>query len=409
MARAIERIERDIAELSATIEKIADELDKAYQIYLTMLGKAVQQQLTLAVFHLCTQGYPEKFLSLSLNQRQQLQQGIRKLGQQTINRLLGISENPEDTETEITSTDITSTDITSMLDPGFLEGDDIFPPKGKVIRIVEVNANGEGDDWSEIASQIEKVLRQEGNLEKVLQQQGNIQLVADEDDDDDDNEEENDDDDNEEENDNNNELKAEKEKDKKYIDEIGITGEEISEILSETSIKNPQPLPKKRLGGVSPRIPKKPNTSNPLELLIWQKNVERAVSLIVKITSKQGNDLLQESGILPKKLPDPILDLAAATSDIGEASSGPPNVLNLVVEVDGEGKSPQSRLKQVMAINLRLGEIEFADTLLCANRQQIRNIVGKLSKQAREYHKKQRERSIAEAEAVWRSTWSEDN
>jgi hypothetical protein len=401
MARAIERIERDIAELSATIEKIADELDNAYQNYLTMLGQSVGQQLTMAVFHLCTQGYPEKFLNLSPNQRQQLQQGIRKLGQQTINRLLGISDNPEDAETEANSIFDSRFFDSGLVDSGLIDGDDIFPPKGKVIRIVEVNSNGEGDDWSEIASQIEKVLRQEGNLEKVLQQPGNIQL-------DDDNDDEDDDDDDEEEDNNNDELETEKQEDKKSINQIGITGEETSEIESDTSIKIPQPLPKKRLGGISPRIPKKPTTSNPLELLVWQKNVERAVSLIVKLTSKQGNDLLQESGILPKKLPEPILDLAAATSDIGEASSGPPNVLNLVVEVDGEGKSSPSRLKQVMAVNLRLGEIEFADTLLSANRQQIRNIVGKLSKQAREYQKKQRERSIAEAEAVWRSTWSDD-
>ncbi|MDP5338264.1 MAG: hypothetical protein NWQ28_06775, partial [Nodularia sp. (in: cyanobacteria)] len=77
MARAIELIERDIAALQEAIRAIAAELHNAYASYLTTLGQAVRKQLILASYHLCTQGYPENFLKLSLNQRQKLQQGIR--------------------------------------------------------------------------------------------------------------------------------------------------------------------------------------------------------------------------------------------------------------------------------------------------------------------------------------------
>ncbi len=83
MARAIEQIEREIAGLEKAISAIAVELQSAYAKYLTTLGQAVRKQLILASYYLCTQGYPENFLSFSLNQRQQLQHAIRKLGQQT--------------------------------------------------------------------------------------------------------------------------------------------------------------------------------------------------------------------------------------------------------------------------------------------------------------------------------------
>ncbi|MEO0686034.1 MAG: hypothetical protein AAFY76_13590, partial [Cyanobacteria bacterium J06649_11] len=72
MARPIERIEQDIVELEKTIKVIAQQLQNAYTSYLEVLGQALRQQLILASYHLCTQGYPESFLKLSLSQRQKL-------------------------------------------------------------------------------------------------------------------------------------------------------------------------------------------------------------------------------------------------------------------------------------------------------------------------------------------------
>ncbi|MHC5831391.1 MAG: hypothetical protein ACYT04_89355, partial [Nostoc sp.] len=66
-----------------------------------------------------------------------------------------------------------------------------------------------------------------------------------------------------------------------------------------------------------------------------------------------------------------------------------------------------SGLTQIMAINLRLGEIEFADVTLSSERRQIRSILVQLNKLGREYQKTHRERAIAEAEAAWRASWFE--
>ncbi|MEH2162242.1 MAG: hypothetical protein V7K38_14650 [Nostoc sp.] len=278
MARAIERIERDIAATKEAIGAIALELQNAYASYLNTLGLAVRKQLILASYHLCTQGYPENFLHLSLNQRQQLQQAVRKLGHLAAEQLLACIKSD---------------------DAGVNKGDD----------------------------------EDEGNKE--------------------------------------------------------VTSSE----LLDTS--NSQPL--------------SADTSNPIELAKWQQNLEEVTQEILKKLSHDANLLLQKSGVLPKKLPEPILAAAAAAASeaSAEAMPGPPNLLNLVIEIENEQQSEDSGLTQIMAINLRLGEIEFADVALSSERRQIRSILVQLNKLGREYQKKHRERAIAEAEAAWRASWFE--
>lgn len=84
----VEQIDKDIAVIAEAVRAIATELESSYISYLTALGQAVAKQLMLATYQLCTQAYPQKFVSLSLNERQQLQQKIRKLGQEAAERLL---------------------------------------------------------------------------------------------------------------------------------------------------------------------------------------------------------------------------------------------------------------------------------------------------------------------------------
>lgn len=280
MARAIERIERDIAAIKEAIRAIAVELQNAYASYLTTLGLAVRKQLILASYHLCTQGYPENFLNLSLNQRQQLQQAIRNLGQVAGEKLLAC------------------------------------------IKSEEVGGD-EGDEG----------------------------------------------------------------------DEEVISSFSLSSGLLDTS--NSQSFTA--------------DTSNPIELVKWQQNLEEVTQEILKKLSHDANVLIQKSGVLPKKLPEPILAAAAAAASeaSGEVMPGPPNLLNLVIEIENEQQSEDSGLTQVMAINLRLGEIEFADVALSSERRQIRSILVQLNKLGREYQKKHRERAIAEAEAAWRASWFE--
>ncbi len=232
---------------------------------------------------MCTQGYPDEFLNLSLNQRQKLQQGIRQLSQKAGKELISYIQPPEVTQIE---------------------------------AIIEIEEEEETEKENE------------ENEEQEQEQ------------------------------------------------------------------------------------PKALDPSNPIELIEWQQDLEEAIQETLKKVSQAANILIQKTGVLPKKLPEPILVAATAAAASSEGSSNmipsPPNLLNLVIEISDEEDSEDSSLTQIMAIHLRLGEIEFADAILLSERKGIRNILMQLNKLGREYQKRQRELKIAEAEAAWRASWFED-
>ncbi|MDP5016247.1 hypothetical protein FJR11_05985 [Anabaena sp. UHCC 0187] len=302
MARAIERIEKDITDLKEAISAIAQELNLAYTKYINILGSALQKQLILASYYLCTQEYPDEFLKLSLNQRQKLQQGIRKLSQQAAKELINYIQPPEVTETE---------------------------------TVVDAEKQAEKEEKTE------------------------------------------------EENEENTEKLEEKE-------------EQQQEQQQEQQEQQPKAL----------------DPSNPIELVEWQQDLEEEIQETLQKVSQAVNILIQKTGVLPKKLPEPILAAATAAAASSEGSSNmipsPPNLLNLVIEISDEEDSEDSSLTQIVAIHLRLGEIEFAETTLLSERKGISNILMRLNKLGREYQKRQRELKISEAEAAWRASWFED-
>ena len=140
------------------------------------------------------------------------------------------------------------------------------------------------------------------------------------------------------------------------------------------------------------------------------KPSEKAIAHTLKTLSSKTNSVLQKAEILPNNLPlAPLLEAATSASDDGSEmmSGSSPNLLNLLIETDSDSESPESHVTHIIAIHLRLIEIEFADTTVRAKRNQIRSISGKVGKLEREYQKKQRERDVAQAEAAWRASWFE--
>ena len=100
MARTIQQIQQDLQTLEEKVAEFARELKSLYSKYLDQLGQSTGQQLILASYQLCTQIYPESFLRLSLNQRQQLQQSLRSLGNDIKSSWLDSLENSERVEEE---------------------------------------------------------------------------------------------------------------------------------------------------------------------------------------------------------------------------------------------------------------------------------------------------------------------
>ena len=293
MARAIEQIERDMQALERAANKLFAELNSAYTNYCQALGQATRQQLILASYQVCTQGYPKQFLSLSINQRQQLQRAIRQLGQKAAERLLELLKNLAETEQVLAD-------------------------------------NIQIDEESAIAA-----IEQE--LVEVREQ---ITLTPD--------------------------------------------------FQLQTS-----------------EFPTTP--SNPLELVQWQQTLERAIAQVLKTLSLDTNQLLQKSGILPQKLPAPLLEAATAVSETtGEMTTEAPNVMSLLIETENPHESQEVGVTQLIAIQLRLSEVEFADTNVRTARNQVRQLESNLVSLGREYQKRQQERTIAEAEAAWRASWFEE-
>ncbi len=94
MVRTVERIDRELAELDQAIAHLGDEFYSTYQNYLSVFGQALRQQFIRAAHHICTQVYPQTFLNLSFTQRQNLQQKLVALVQQTQDTLLTSMTHP---------------------------------------------------------------------------------------------------------------------------------------------------------------------------------------------------------------------------------------------------------------------------------------------------------------------------
>ncbi|MEG5163314.1 hypothetical protein QUB37_23285 [Microcoleus sp. AT3-A2] len=310
MVRPKERIEQDLAGLEEALAALNLEFRSTYEGYLTALGQAVRQQLTLACYHLCTQAVPESFLNLSFEGRQKMQQSVKALAAASEEKL--------------------------------------------------------------------RSLVTESVADEEIEEEEEEEEEEDEDDFDEEEEEEEDESDD----------KEEDEKEKTPVSAINYL----------FSLANYQ----------------LPSANSPESLARWQNSIEKSIVHILKLLSRDTNRLLQQSGILPSQLPEPVLEAASQAESSGDSVAGPPNLLNLIIETDASSASRKlaenlgSRALHITAIKLRLSEIEFADAETSAWRQQIRNLSVKLNSLGRDYQKKQRELAVVEAESAWRSSWFED-
>jgi hypothetical protein len=80
---AVEHLAQELKALEAESSRLAQRLASAYGRYLELLQQALPQQLVQACYVLCTQVHPQEFLQLSYDQRHQLQQQLKQLGQAT--------------------------------------------------------------------------------------------------------------------------------------------------------------------------------------------------------------------------------------------------------------------------------------------------------------------------------------
>lgn len=119
IARSIEQIEKELVALKQSSLNLAEDLQKTYSSYLAALGQAARQQLIMASYHLCTQGYAESFLRLSLKERQDLQENIRSLAKGTKEKLEALL--PDDLAAELSRMSVENSAKKTERSPLFFE------------------------------------------------------------------------------------------------------------------------------------------------------------------------------------------------------------------------------------------------------------------------------------------------
>lgn len=311
MTKEIHQIEQDIAKLEQQTSIVKEKLTTVYQNYLKKLSEYVQKYLVFATYQICTQAYPQEFLTLSLSQRQNFQQMVRKLGQQAQIKLIGALEvnlNSTQSYTENTLLSVQSESASSL----------------------ELTPQLESSEFS-------------ADLDSELTiNHHNIDI-------------------------------------------------EFSDLDS-----------------------KKQEINNPEQLVNWIQKLEKSITDILQIVSHDVNKLLLQNQIIPQKIPSKVLEAAAQIDNASSPIAGRPNLLNLLIESDkGSGQekdelNKKSEITKITAIHLRLAEIEFSETTLSAQRNQIRDILAQVKKLRKQYKKILQELAIAQAEAAWRSSWYED-
>ena len=176
------------------------------------------------------------------------------------------------------------------------------------------------------------------------------------------------------------------------------------------------------LAQVAAAISAKEPTTPIDRLTTWQENLERGIQEKIRLSSYKTNQALQKSTLIPAPVPDRALEAASRVDN--DANSPVSHVVQMLVEM-GRPSDPESgdhpkrtnaepfgpnvpKLIHVVALQLRLGELEFNDPILMRWRNRLRELANNTQTLTQKYRKCQHKRSVAEAQDAWRSSWTSD-
>jgi hypothetical protein len=404
MTGLVEQLTQKLASLDRQTDELKAKLDLTYDSYLHVLERVLRQQVLLACYHICTEGYPEDFVKLSMTQRYDLQKHIKTIAKDSGSALTKLLTDPLPPPVQQSSffpmtpdrfvADDDESDgetVTMGLDPSVLSQ---FSAGFSISRVETIGEIFEDDD---------------------------DEIDDDSDDDESDEVDESDDDESDEE-----------PPGRRSMTEADAR--ELQAILAQVA------------AAITSKEPKTPVD----RVLSWQDGIERTIQDKLCQAAYQINQALKNAQLIPTKVPDRALE-AASRAD-GDGATDIPHVIQMLVELgrvesksdksdnasdnasdddESSGESKNSRstdsstniagdrkqrssmqriptLTHVTALQIRLAEVEFQDPLLMRWRRSLREHTLELQSLTREYRKYQRKRSVAEAQVAWRSTWLND-
>lgn len=370
MTDPIHRLEKELAELRGQARSLAEQLYQADMTYLRGLGAAARQQLILASYRICTHKYPEGFLALSLAQRQTLQQSLRQVARDLADRLLH----------------------NLVLPMPRNQG------KARMMKVAAERFKGEGrsnlgtdDDGdnnpstAEVAAALAAAFNSLVQIESIDLEDAAEALAQDRADDDaaddlaDDSSELDDDE----------------------GDDDHDEGDGEATAASDTGDQD--------RGAIEDGLPTvlAALADDPRKIVQWQRSREKLTSSTLRTQSHQVNELLRTAGILPRKLPPAVLDIAAK-GDLDEVVGSSPNLIDLMMQTDEDGEERRASATRLVAVHLRLSEIHFSDPTLKQHRAAVQQVLEQLDRLGARYEKLRHQQAIAAAESAWRSAWFED-
>ncbi len=345
MARPLQRIEREIEELESAIASLAEEFYQAYGNYTQYLGQVVRQQLIVASYQICTQGYPHEFLELSLTGRQQLQERVKRLAQQAEAEIQEIVSRPLETPLALSSEEAED------------EEEEEENPEESDEPSLDLKVMESEEEYPLIK-----------NPEALAQWQQNIE--------------------------------------KQIFKRLEHFSHEVNQLLRKANIFTeniPEPLievAKQAMGTQESLAPSLPNILN---LVIEAENFltpRRKGELKGQIELPER--LLKQ---YEDSIPPVIIGLQKGDYDPDEEEDDDEDEDD---DRDPIALLPFSLPLKIMLINLRLSDIEFSDARVTSYRKQLRHLQDRLYSKGQDYQRKQKEYAIAQAEFAWRSSWVED-
>lgn len=418
MPGTVDQLTQKLALLDQQAEDLEASLRATYGSYLEALGKTLRQQLILASYYICTEGYPEDFLKLPLSQRYDLQSKLKAIAQdsrQSLTRLLLDPQPPQPPPP-----------------PPFLLGGGNFlpgnafasafgiPSNAIAIDISIAHENQDDQDYQDDQDEqddsdetdileIESLNDLESTLEQIQEHMHHgVFQVNDGDpeddlaelDDDDEDDDDRDDDDREDYDDDESGPNRSNSGDRRKNQRRGMTeadARELQAILAQVA------------AAISAKEPKTPID----RLTTWQESLERGIQDKIRLASYKTNQALQKATLIPHQVPERALEAASRVDS--DANSPVSHVVQMLVETSSSESTQDSKsspkipkLIHVIALQIRLGELEFNDPILMRWRSRLRELSNQTQELIREYRKYQRKRSVAEAQDAWRSTWSND-
>ncbi|UJB67769.1 hypothetical protein HRE53_13920 [Acaryochloris sp. 'Moss Beach'] len=134
------------------------------------------------------------------------------------------------------------------------------------------------------------------------------------------------------------------------------------------------------------------------------QDMEQAILDALRQISQQANECLQEYDIVNISSMDLLFDIASKAAEQGRPITSAPHLIKALMDDQNDDSSEDSS-DPVVAIFLQLSDLEFTDIEVMNERHQLRQLWQQLKTIRESFHKKQREKTVAEATAAWRASW----